>query len=164
MTRHLKMTHNTLAKQIAKHFREIHVGGNWTCSNLKDQLKDVTWQQATTQVHGLNTIATLVFHMNYYVAAILKVLQGEELNAKDEYSFAHPPINAEEDWQAMLDKTFTEAEQMALLLEQLPEEKIWANIGDEKYGIWYRNIHGIIEHSHYHLGQVAVIKKILAQG
>lgn len=154
----------TLSKQIAKHFREIHFGGNWTCSNLKDQLKDVTWQQATTQVHGLNTIATLVFHMNYYVEAVLGVMHGQPLNAKDELSFAHPPINSKEDWQAMLDKTFNEAEQMAVLLETFPEEKLWKNIGDEKYGIWYRNIHGMIEHSNYHLGQVAVIKKILTAG
>ncbi|MES2780853.1 MAG: DUF1572 domain-containing protein [Bacteroidota bacterium] len=156
------MTQIVLPKQIAKHFREIHFGGNWTCSNLKDQLKDVTWQQATTQIYGLNSIATLTFHMNYYVDAVLKVLHGEPLSAKDEYSFAHPPINSEEDWQAMLDKTFSQAEQMANLIEQLPEKKMWENIGDEKYGIWYRNIHGIIEHSHYHLGQIAVIKKILA--
>jgi len=63
-----------LTGQIARHFREIHFGGNWASSNLKDNLLDVTWQQATTQVYSFNTIATLVFHMNYYVSAVLKVL------------------------------------------------------------------------------------------
>ena len=60
-----------LTAQIAKHFRDVHFGKNWTASNLKDHLKDVTWQQATTQVYSLNTIASLVFHINYYVSIIL---------------------------------------------------------------------------------------------
>jgi len=58
----------SLTRQIAKHFREIHFGGNWTCSNLREHLSGVTWQQATTQVHGLNTIATLAYHINYFVS------------------------------------------------------------------------------------------------
>ncbi len=150
-----------VTRQIAKHFREVHFGGNWTCSNLKDNLVGVTWQQATTQVYGLNTIATLVFHCNYYVSAVLKVLKGEPLNAKDELSFAHPPIHSPEDWENLLQKTWTEAEQFASLLEKLPEEKLWETFTDEKYGIYYRNLHGIIEHTHYHLGQIALIKKII---
>ena len=45
-----KPSHLIETKQIAKHFREIHFGENWTSSNLKDNLDKVTWQQATTQV------------------------------------------------------------------------------------------------------------------
>jgi len=152
-----------LPQQIAKHFREIHFGGNWTCSNLKDNLADVTWQQATTPVYSLNTIATLVFHMNYFVDALLKVMQGEALNANDKYSFDCPPIHSQRDWQNLLNKTFADAENFALLCEQLPENKLWENVAAEKYGNYYRNIHGIIEHCHYHLGQIAVIKKIILQ-
>lgn len=64
---------------LAKHLRDVHFGGNWTTSNLKDNLAGVSWQQATRQVYELNTIATLVFHTSYYISAVLKVLQGEPL-------------------------------------------------------------------------------------
>jgi len=86
-----------LTQQLARHLREIHTGGNWTTVCLKEALKDVTWQQAIQKVSDFNTIATLVFHTNYYVSATLKVLQGEALNAKDELSFNHPSINSQED-------------------------------------------------------------------
>src|SRR5213075_1829939 len=99
--------------QIAKHFRAVHFGGNWTSVNLKDVLTNITWQQATTPVYSCNTIATLVFHMNYYVSAVLKVLQGEPLNAHDKYSFDHTPVQSREDWQKLLDKTWTDAENFA---------------------------------------------------
>ena len=152
-----------LAAQIAKHFRDVHFGGNWTSVNLKETLADVNWQQATTKIYSLNTIATLVFHINYYVSAVTKVLQGELLTAHDKYSFDLPPIQNQEDWEKLLEKTWSDAENFIKLIEQLPESKLGETFSDEKYGTYYRNIHGIIEHTHYHLGQIVLIKKILLQ-
>lgn len=152
-----------IAQQIAKHFREIHSGGNWTSVNLKETLADVDWQQAITKVHSFNTIATLVFHTNYYVSAVLKVLEGGPLDAHDRFSFDLPAIQSQEDWEKLLNKSFSEAERFAVLVEQLPESKLNENFTDEKYGNYYRNLHGIIEHTHYHLGQIVLIKKILKQ-
>jgi uncharacterized damage-inducible protein DinB len=152
-----------LTAQIAKHFRDIHFGGNWTSVNLKDSLADVSWQQATTQVHSFNTIAKLTYHVNYYVQEVLKVLQGEALTASDKFSFDVPLIQSQADWEKLMNKTWAEAEQFASLIEQLPESKLVEVFTDEKYGNYYRNLHGIIEHTHYHLGQIVLIKKILLE-
>lgn len=153
----------SITTQIAKHFRDVHFGGNWTSSDLTNTLAGLSWQQATTQVHSFNTIAVLVYHVNYYVSAVLKVFEGEPLTASDRYSFDCPPIQSEEDWQKLQHKAFTEAAQFASLVEQLPEHQLWEDFTDGKYGNYYRNIHGIIEHTHYHLGQIALIKKLLLQ-
>ena len=147
--------------QIAKHFREIHFGGNWTCSNLKDHLKDVTWQQATIQIHHLNSMATLTYHIAYYVKTLLGVLKGGVLDSKDELSFKHPPIHSQADWDQLTNQLFTDAEETADLIEQLPENQLLENFTDARYGNYYRNIHGIIEHTHYHLGQIAIIKRLV---
>lgn len=151
----------TTTAHIAKHFRDVHFGGNWTSSSLKQHLEGVTWQQATTKVADLNTIALLVFHINYYVGAILKVLQGGPLDAHDKFSFDLPPIASEEDWNRLLEKLWLEAEQLATLIEQLPEERLWEDFQDKKYGTYYRNLHGVTEHTHYHLGQIVLVKKLL---
>lgn len=153
----------TLPQQIAKHFRELHFGGNWTSVNLKDSLADVSWQQATAKIDSLNTIAALVFHINYYVSAILRVLQGGSLDAHDKYSFDVPPIQSQEDWEKLLDKTWKDAELFITLVEQLPESKLNEIFVEEKYGIFYRHLHGVIEHTHYHLGQIVLIKKLLQE-
>jgi mRNA-degrading endonuclease HigB of HigAB toxin-antitoxin module len=148
---------------IAQHLRAVHFGGNWTAVNLKDTLQDVDWQQATTQVFGFNTIAVLVFHMNYYVVAATKVLQGGPLDAHDKYSFDLPPLQSQEDWQLLQDKTWNEAEALAQLIELLPASKLDETFVLEKYGNYYRNLHGVIEHVHYHLGQIVLLKKLMAQ-
>ncbi|MBC8045406.1 MAG: DinB family protein [Fimbriimonadaceae bacterium] len=151
-----------LSKQIAKHFREVHFGGNWTSVNLKETLAGVTWQQATAKYYSMNTIATLVFHINYYISAVMKVLQGEPLNAHDKYSFDLLPILSEQDWEKLLEKTWADANTFANMIEQMPDSKLQETMADEKYGNWYLNLHGIIEHTHYHLGQIVLIKKIAA--
>lgn len=150
-----------LSTQIAKQLRDVHFGGNWTFSNLKDNLAGVTWQQATKKVYSFNTIAALVYHMNYYVNAVTRVLQGNPINAKDKYSFDHPSILSEEDWQKLVEKTWTDAENFAFLVEQLPESRLAEDFWENKYGTIYRNITGVIEHIHYHLGQIVLIKKIV---
>lgn len=147
---------------IAKHLREVYFGSNWTASNLKDQLADVTWQQATTPIYQLNTIATLAYHIHYYITGTLQVLDGGPLEIRDEYSFAHPPIQSQKDWERFLVQNNLEAERFAMKIEALPSERLQDTFVDIKYGNYYRNLHGIIEHTHYHLGQIALIKKMLS--
>ena len=147
--------------QIAKHFREVYFGGNWTASNLKTQITSVTWKEATTQIESFNSIATLVFHIHYYVNAATNVLQGGPLDSKDALSFDHPPIHTAADWEVLLEKVWTEAENYAQLIEAMPDSQLPAPFTDEAYGSYYRNLYGIIEHCHYHLGQIVWLKKLL---
>lgn len=88
---------------------------------VKDTLADISWQQAITNVYSLHTIATLVFHVNYYVNPILKVLQGGTLNASDKFSFDLTLVTSEEEWQKLITKVMTEAEFFAGEIEKLDE-------------------------------------------
>jgi hypothetical protein len=150
-----------LTKHIAKHFRDVFFGGNWTDVNLKDTLSDINREQAVKKIDSLNTIAGLVFHIDYFVEAVLNVLQGGSLDAHDKYSFDLPLVESEGDWEKLKNKLFFDAEVFAGLVEKLPEQKLWEDFTDPKYGNYYKNIHGIIEHTHYHLGQIVLLKKML---
>jgi len=76
----------SLMKQIAKNFREIHFGGNWTAINLKDQLSDITYEESILETTGLNSIAKLAYHIQYYYVGASKVLEGGTLDIKDKFS------------------------------------------------------------------------------
>ena len=146
------------AQTIALHLRQLHFGGNWTSVNLKDSLADVTWEMATKRVASFHSIATLVFHINYYVGATIQVLQGGPLDAKDKFSFDAPSINSADDWQRLLEKSWADAEELATLIEALPDEVLSEPFVDPKYGTYYRCLQGPVEHGHYHLGQIAMLK------
>ncbi len=155
---------SNLSQQLEKHFRDVYFGGNWTAVNLKEQLENVSWQQATTKVSGLNTIVALVYHISYYVTEVSKVLEGNPLTASDKFAFDHPPIQSYNDWENMKNKLWKDAEKFAALIGQLPEQKLFEDFSENKYGTYYRNLQGIVEHTHYHLGQIVLIKKMLAKG
>lgn len=152
----------SITAQIAQNFRGVYFGGNWTASNLKENIADVTLAQATTQVKDLNTIAVLLFHIHYYVKAVTSVLEGNTLKANDKFSFDVPKFSSEKEWQDFKNKCLEESEKFAQLVEKLPDSKLNEFIAEEKYGTYYRNLHGIIEHTHYHLGQIALIKKLVS--
>jgi uncharacterized damage-inducible protein DinB len=152
-----------LPQQVAKHFREVYFGDNWTDVNLKDSLAGVDWELATTQIYSCNSIATLLFHMNYYVSRVLKLFQGQPFDAHDNNAFDHPPVKNQEDWDNLQKLVFADAEAFASQIEKLPESKFEEIFVSEKYGNYYRNIHGIVEHNHYHLGQIVLLKKIIGQ-
>ncbi len=151
-----------LHSQIAAQLRAVHFGGNWTSVNFRDTLKDVDWQDALKKRGNLKSIATLFFHATYYVPVLLKVLQGGPLDAKDEYSFQLPLIQSQADWDRILATAWKNAEEAAAMVESIPESKLSDIFTDEKYGNYFRNITGIIEHLHYHLGQIVFLKKLIS--
>jgi len=148
--------------QLAKRFREVLLDGKWIANtNFKDQLSDVIWEQATTKIDSLNTIAMLTFHIDYYIAGLVNVFEGGNLEIKDQFSFDLPPIESQQQWENLLNKLWQDSEKFATLLEQIPDSKLDEVFVDEKYGTYQRNIDGMIEHAYYHLGQITLIKKMI---
>lgn len=151
----------TTAQRLAKQIRGLYFGGSWTDTDFQKLLNDVNWNQATKKYKNLNTIVKLVFHTNYYIEAQLSVLKENKLEASDKFSFDHPPINSEDDWQDLLRKSFKNAEEHATIIEQMNDEELYADFWGDKYGSYYDNFVGLIEHNHYHLGQISLIKKLI---
>lgn len=148
--------------QLATRFREVYLDGKWIANtNLKEQLSTITWEQATQKVEGLNTLAALTYHLNYYLAGVLNVFRGGELEIRDKYSFDVPEISSQEEWELLLQELLNNAEHFVQHVEKLSEEQLKASFVDEKYGSYRRNIEGVIEHSYYHMGQISLIKKLV---
>ena len=150
------------SKQLANRFREVLLNGSWIANtNYTDQLSNVSWKQAITKIGSLNTIAVLTYHVNYYVAGVLNLFEGGNLEIRDKYSFDAPEIKSEEDWNGLFNEMHLNAEKLADYIERMPNDKLEEIFVDEKYGTYRRNIEGIIEHSYYHLGQISLIKKMI---
>jgi hypothetical protein len=152
----------TRSLTIANRLREVLLNGNWIANtNYKEQILSVNWGQATQKVDSLNTIAALTFHINYYVAGLLNVFNGGQLEINDKYSFDAPPIQSEADWNKLVSDFLSNSEQFANYVEQMTDSMLDRPFVDDKYGSYLRNIEGVIEHSYYHLGQISLIKKMI---
>ena len=156
-----KLTDMSILQQIAKNLTEVYFGGNWTAANLKDQLADVTWQEATMKLDNINSIVTLSFHIHYYVHAVLQFLEGKLFVSKDKLSFDHPSINNAREWSNMMEGMWKEMERFVSKVGALDDALLLDDFIKSDYGNYFRNLHGIIEHTHYHLGQIVIIKKMI---
>ncbi len=153
----------TIAEITATHLRSVFFGGNWTERNLNDLLSDVDLEEASHQLEGYNSIYTLAFHATYYVNGLLEVLKGNPLNTKDSLSFTPPVLNSNEQWKKFIEESLINVKMASSLIEQMPDGKLLDSFSDEKYGTFQSNILGIIEHTHYHLGQIVLIKKMIRE-
>lgn len=150
---------NKITTQIALHLKQVYFGGNWATSNFKDQLSDVNWEEANFCLHNGNSIAKLLFHCNYYIGGLIPVFQGGTLDIKDKFSYESPSISCEEDWENLKNKSWDEVILLCTLIEKLPDSCLFEDFVETKYGNYYRNLIGLIEHCHYHLGQISLLKK-----
>jgi uncharacterized damage-inducible protein DinB len=149
------------AQELARHIRGVYLGGNWTAVNLRDVLSDVTINEANDESLGVKSILTLACHVHYFTKAQLRVLRGEDLDANDALSFNHPDIDDEQAWASYLQTMWNDAEAYAQAVEQLPSGTLDTQFVDARYGTYRSNIVGNIEHAHYHLGQISLLRTML---
>jgi hypothetical protein len=147
---------------IASRLRELFLDGHWIANtNYKEQILGVSWQQAIRKVDNLNTIAALTYHINYYLAGLLKAFENGKLEISDKYSFDLHEIQLEANWNDLVADFLNNAEKFAKKVERMEDSIFDMPFIDEKYGSYLRNIEGIIEHSYYHLGQISLIRKMI---
>lgn len=151
----------TQAQYIGRQIRSAFFGSNWCGVSLRQALEGLTVEQANQPQPNSHTIAELVFHIGYYYQGVGEVLKGGPLEIRDKFSFDMPVISTESEWQALLERTWKTAEDFIQRVENLSDEQITGTFVDEKYGDYYRNLTGMVEHLYYHLGQIVLLKKAL---
>tara|TARA_R110002050_G_scaffold141251_2_gene266324 strand:+ start:31253 stop:31570 length:318 start_codon:yes stop_codon:yes gene_type:complete len=98
---------------LANRLKETLTKGKWVIgSNFKEQIIDLDWKDATKKVADLNTIADLTFHVHYYIAGVIKVLEGGPLTIKDKFSFDSPPFKSSQDWKNLVHQFCSDSEKL----------------------------------------------------
>src|SRR6478735_6069121 len=128
---------------MAAHIREVYEGNNWTGVSIADVINDVNWQQAQQKTIGSpNTIASLLHHLYYWNGIIQQRMNGENPSVPETNGFNVGEFNSESDWGILKEKTQQSFMQLAEAVKNFPD---------------------IVEHAHYHLGQMVIIKNLLQQ-
>jgi hypothetical protein len=150
---------------VANRLQEVLLDGKWIANtNFKAQIENLDWRQASRKIGQLNSIAALTYHINYYLKGIIHLLENGRLEIHDRFSFDLPPINSENVWRSLVKEFLTNSEKFIGHVKQFSDEKLDEVFVDPKYGTYYRNIEGVIEHSYYHLGQISLLRKLMAEG
>jgi hypothetical protein len=150
-----------LPDSIAQHVLDVHAGNNWTEVDLAHTLSDVTLAEATTLTPGSpNTIAALVRHLVFWNQVMARWASGQPTQVLDDNGFAGPDLATEADWHNLQAALWRSAEELAAAIRRVPVEQLAEPILPA-YSSTYKNLQGAVEHLHYHLGQLVIIKNLV---
>lgn len=144
---------------VAKHIAEV-VRGNWTDIYLNDVIADITYQEAVMLPAGVsNSVAMLLYHLSFYNNIVMERLNGNNPAINEENGF-DIAVNDEEGWLLLKAACLVSFKKLAACVAALPDERLWEPVpsGNDSF---YKTLHGIAEHAHYHLGQIVLLKKII---
>lgn len=150
-----------VAGYIAQHILDVYQGGNWAEVNVTDTLKDVTLAEANTvTAASVNTIATLVNHLTFWNRAMTARLNDIDMDIPETNGYDDPRLTTEADWQRLKDEHIKSAHEFADTVRSITEERLHQPIVPGRSSI-YKNVQGSVEHIHYHLGQIVLLKKLI---
>jgi len=149
-------------ERIADQLKRAHEGGAWHGPSVRELLADVTAEQAAARpVEGAHSIWELVEHIEAWERAILRRLGGDPSKIYNTEEDWPPTRDASEDaWrrtQKKLADTDAALRDAALRLDDAQlDEPIIAEMSSR-----YVSLHGAVQHTLYHAGQIALVKKAL---
>lgn len=150
-----------LTQLIAQHILETFEGGNWTDVNISDTSKEVTYKEAVIiTAASPNSIASLVHHIMFYNEVVLERLKGINPQIDETNGFNVPAIQSEEEWQNLQASCRKSFRILGGAVNALSEERL-SELSPNSTSTIYKTLHGVVEHAHYHLGQIIILKKII---
>ena len=149
-------------ERIADQLRRAHEGGAWHGPAVDELLAGLTAEQAAARpFEGAHNIRELVEHVEAWERAILRRLGGDPAqiyNTEEDWPLAAG--GTEETWASArwkLTETYVALREAVLKLADAElDEPILPNMSTR-----YASLHGAIQHTLYHAGQVALVRKVL---
>ena len=153
----------TEIKRIEDQLKRSLEGEAWHGPALEELLADVTAEQAATKpLPAAHSIWEIVLHITSDLRVVCERLQGKPT-----------VLPAEEDWPSITDKsedawsaTKQELRSMNVRLRQaillLTDKRLEKPIV-EGFSSTYMTLHGTVQHSLYHAGQIAILRKHFIQ-
>ena len=153
----------TETHRINIQLKNAHQGNAWHGPAVRELLAGVTAAQAAQRpVAGVHSIWELVNHIRAWEAIVARRAQGETISeVPDEMNF--PPVSdtSEAAWQAALQLLDDTNQQLRGAIRQLDDGQLETPVPGKTHPLYFE-LHGALQHTLYHAGQIALLKKLLA--
>lgn len=153
---------------IAELVERVVTGDPWHGSNVEQLLRGVSADDAAKRpVPGAHTIWELVLHMTGWAREVRARLDGHDAQQPAEGDW--PPMGtiSEERWVEVKRHLFEAHNQLTAAIVALDNRSLdepVRDFRDNALGVGlsrYLTLHGLVHHTVYHAGQLALLKKAL---
>jgi hypothetical protein len=157
---------NSECLRIADQLSRAFTGKPWHGSPVRDLLDGITAEQACDRtLASAHSIWELVLHIEIYVQAAAEVVEGVPMPKISETPADwRPVLDARPSaWSAAAERLLKNSDRLAKAIEGFTDQRLTETVPGREYDFYYL-FHGIVQHSLYHAGQIAVLKKASSVG
>ena len=151
------------ATTLSAALESVDVGPAWHGPAVQEALKGVTPEQASAKpVDGAHSIWELVLHMTSWLRYTAGVLRGEDGAFEDAYRDWPPAPDAAdgEAWQQACRELEGALQETRELMVHCDDARLREPVPGRDFPLKVL-LHGIIHHTVYHVGQIALLKKAM---
>lgn len=147
--------------RIADQARRAFEGEAWHGKSIQELLENVGPQQAVAKpIAGAHSIWELALHIAVWVEASEASVHGVPMPKIVGTVEDWPAVNdsSAAAWSATKTRLFQAGKQLAETIQKFSDERLHETVPGRKYD-FYHLFHGIVQHSLYHAGQIALLEK-----
>ncbi len=145
--------------RIADQLRRSFEGGAWHGPALLEVLDGVTARQAAAHpIAGAHSIWELVLHLEAWTAVEVERLAGKPLEEPEAGDWPAVADTSEAAWREASRRLEAAHRELVAAVERLPESRLEEMAPGRDHTIYFM-LHGQVQHTVYHAGQIAVLKK-----
>ena len=150
----------TEIERIADQLRRAHEGEAWHGPSLEEILKDVSAKAALRRPNaGSHTIWEIVLHIDAWESVVRRRLSGEVVvNVTAEQDWPAVIDSSDSAWKNMRDEIRRGYERLQQAITRLADRQLNEPVPGLGYNV-YVMLHGAVQHTLYHAGQIAILKK-----
>jgi uncharacterized damage-inducible protein DinB len=154
----------TEVSRILDQLHRAYEGPAWHGPALREILAGVTYRAAARRpIPGAHSIWELVLHITVWISVPTERIIGAEIpTLPPDRDWPAAPEPTESGWRLALDGLAQAQRELETEVRKLTDDRLSEKVmGEVPYSI-YAMLHGVAQHTLYHAGQIAVLKKAAA--
>jgi uncharacterized damage-inducible protein DinB len=150
-------------ERIVDQLNRAFSGNAWHGPAVLETLEGVTAKQAAAHpIDDAHSIWELALHIEAWTTAGRRRLQADRAQLSDAENFPPASGTGEVAWKQVQESLKQAHDELAAAILQLDDSRLDQPIIDGMSSV-YVTLHGVIQHSLYHAGQIAILKKAISE-
>ncbi len=150
-------------QRIVDQLQRAFAGEAWHGPAVLQILEGITAAQAAARpANGAHSIWEIAFHITAWEGAVRKRLQGERGELSPAEDWPAVTDTSEQAWEETKAKLKQVHQELCDAVAELDESRLDQPIVAGRPSV-YVTLHGVVQHSLYHAGQIALLKKLTAE-
>jgi uncharacterized damage-inducible protein DinB len=146
-------------RRIRDQLRNAMDGGAWHGPSLHEIIGDMTAKEAAGRpLASVHSAWELVLHVAAWLEIVRRRAEGDPARPTEAENFPAVPEVTEAAWTEARARLRRAHEELQAAIERLDEPDLDRPVAGQRYDVGFM-LHGVIQHTLYHAGQVAILKK-----